>query len=151
MKLRIAYAKRRYKDKVYVTPLVVTSYRDEQGTARNKTVASLTGLPDHAVRAVEAALKQGEGAALDEYVSVREIAYPGSVVVGPAFVVLTVLKQLGIYDAVISSLPPQQATAVLNIVTQRSKSIPAIAAHAAVSASISHIPLSFMPISAPLS
>ncbi len=119
MKLRIAYAKRRYKDKVYVTPLVVTSYRDEQGTARNKTVASLTGLPDHAVRAVEAALKQGEGAALDEYVSVREIAYPGSVVVGPAFVVLTVLKQLGIYDAVISSLPPQQATAVLNIVTER--------------------------------
>jgi transposase len=102
-----------------VTPLVVTSYRDEQGTARNKTVASLAGLPDHVVKAVDAALKQGESGALDEQVAVREIAYPGSVVVGPAFAVLTVLKQLGIYDAVMSSLPPQQAAAILNIVVER--------------------------------
>ena len=119
MKLRVAYAKRRYKDRVYVTPLVVTSYRDEQGTARNKTVASLAGLPDHVVKAVDAALKQGESGPLDKCVSLRELAYPGSVVVGPAFVVLTVLKQLGIYDAVMSSLPPQQAAAILNIVVER--------------------------------
>ena len=119
MKLRVAYAKCRYKDKVYVTPLVVTSYRDEQGTARNKTVASLAGLPDHAVKAVETALKQGESAALDEHVPAREITYPGAGGVGPAFVALTVLKQLGIYDSVMSSLPPQQATAVLNIVMER--------------------------------
>lgn len=119
MKLRVAYAKRRYKDKVYTTPLVVTSYRDEEGTARNRTVASLAGLPEHAVKAVEAALKHGETAALDERVALREIVYPGSVVVGPSFVVLTVLKQLGIYEAVLSSLPAQQAAAILNIVVER--------------------------------
>jgi transposase len=119
MKLRVAYAKRRYKDKVYVTPLVVTSYRDEEGTSRNKTVTSLAGLPQYVVEAIEVALKRGENGALDEHVAVREIAYPGSVVVGPTFVVWAVLKQLGIYDAVLSSLPQQQAVAVLNIVAER--------------------------------
>ena len=44
MKLRVAYAKRRYKDKVYETPLVVTSYRDANGVARNKTIVSLANL-----------------------------------------------------------------------------------------------------------
>jgi len=119
MKLRVAYAKCRYKDRVYVTPLVVTSYRDEQGTSRNKTVASLAGLPEHVVKAVEVALKQGESGPLDECVTLREITYSGCVVVGPAFVVLTALKQLGIYDAVMSSLPRQQAVALLNIVVER--------------------------------
>ena len=119
MKLRVAYAKRRYKDKVYVTPLVVTSYRDEHGTPRNKTVASLAPLPDHAVKAVEAALKRGERGPLDEQVSLRELDYRGAVVVGPAFVALALLKQLGIYDAVVSALPQQQAAALLNIVVER--------------------------------
>jgi hypothetical protein len=119
MKLRVAYAKRRYKDKVYVTPLVVTSYRDERGTARNKTVASLAGLPEHVVHAVETALKQGDRAPLEERVALHEVAYSGSVVVGPVWVVMTVLKQLGIYDAVTASLPPQQAAAILSIVVER--------------------------------
>ena len=119
MKMRVAYAKCRYKDKVYETPLVVTSYRDEQGTSRNKTIVSLAKLPQYIVKLVEQGLKRGDASALDEYVPVRSIAYPGSVVVGPAFVVLTVLKQLGIYDAVMSLLPPQQSAAILHIVAER--------------------------------
>jgi hypothetical protein len=119
MKLRVAYAKRRYKDKTYVTPLVVTSYRDEKGTARNKTVASLAQLPEHVVKAVEIALKQGEHPTLDEQISLRTLTYRGAVVVGPAFVVLALLKQLGIYERVVSALPRQQAVAVLNIIVER--------------------------------
>jgi transposase len=119
MKLRVAYAKCRYKDKVYTTPLVVTSYRDERGTARNKTVASLAGLPEHVVHAVESALKQGDRAPLEEQVSLHEVAYWGSVSVGPVCVVMTALKQLGIYGAVMASLPPQQAAAILSIVVER--------------------------------
>jgi transposase len=119
MKLRVAYARRRYKDKVYETPLVVTSYRDEEGVSRNKTIASLAKLPKYIVELVEEGLKRGDASALDECVPLREITYPGSVVVGPAFVVLTVLRQLGIYDAVMSSLPGQQAAAILNIVVER--------------------------------
>ena len=112
MKLRVAYAKCRYKDRLYETPLVVTSYRDEQGTSRNKTIVSLAKLPRYIVKLVEEGLKRGDASALEEYVPIQEIAYSGSVVVGPAFVVLTVLKQLGIYEAVVSSLPPQQAAAI---------------------------------------
>ena len=119
MKLRVAYARRRYKDKVYETPLVVTSYRDGEGVSRNKTIASLAKLPNYIVELVEEGLKRGDASALDDCVALHEIAYPGSVVVGPAFVVLTVLKQLGIYDAVMSSLSQQQAAAILNIVVER--------------------------------
>jgi transposase len=119
MKLRVAYAKSRYKDTLYTTPLVVTSYRDEQGTSRNKTIVSLAKLPPYIVKLVEEGLKRGDASALEEYVPVQEIAYSGSVVVGPAFVVLTVLRQLGVYDAVVSSLPAQQAAAILHIVAER--------------------------------
>ena len=119
MKLRVAYAKRRYKDKTYVTPLVVTSYRDEKGTARNKTVVSLAQLPEYVVKAVENALKQGEHPILDEEISLRAVIYQGAVVVGPAFVALSLLKQLGIYDLVVSQLPRQQAVAILNILVER--------------------------------
>lgn len=119
MKLRVAYAKRRYKDKTYVTPLVVTSYRDEKGTARNKTVVSLAQLPEHVVKAVEMALKQGECPVLDEAISLQAVAYQGAVVVGPAFVALSLLKQLGIYDLIVSALPRQQAVAVFNILLER--------------------------------
>ena len=119
MKLRVAYAKRRYKDRVYETPLVVTSYRDEHGTSRNKTIVSLAKLPRYIVKLVEEGLKRGDASALDEYVALKEVAYPGSVVVGPAFVVLTVLKQLGMYEQIAASLPAQQAAALLNIVVER--------------------------------
>jgi len=119
MKLRVAYAKRRYKDTTYVTPLVVTSYRDEHGTPRNKTIVSLAKLPDYIVRLVDEGLKRGDASALDDYVALDDVDYPGSVVVGPTFVVLTVLKQLGIYQAVRAHLPAQQAAAVLHIVVER--------------------------------
>jgi transposase len=117
--MRVAYAKCRYKDRVYETPLVVTSYRDEHGTSRNKTIVSLAKLPKYIVKLVEEGLKRGDASALDEYVALHEVEYPGSVVVGPTLVVLTVLKQLGVYEALRASLPAQQAASVLNIVVER--------------------------------
>ena len=119
MKLRVAYAKRRYKEKVYVTPLVVTSYRDGKGVSRNKTIVSLAKLPAYIVKLVEEGLKRGDASALDEFFPVRAIEYHGSVVIGPAFVVMTVLGQLGIRQALEASLPPRQAIAILNIVVER--------------------------------
>jgi len=56
---------------------------------------------------VEEGLKRGDASALDEYAPSGNRVF-GLGVVGPGFVVLTVLKQLGIYDAVLSSLPSQQ-------------------------------------------
>lgn len=119
MKLRVSYARRRYKDKVYETPLVVTSYRDEKGVSRNRTIVSLAKLPKFIVKLVEEGLKRGDARALEDYALVDEVAYQGSVVAGPAFVVLTALKQLGIHEAVMACLPPRQAVAVLHIITER--------------------------------
>lgn len=119
MKMRVAYAKRRYKQKTYVTPLVVTSYRDEKGVARNETLANLAKLPAFIVKLVEEALRRGDASVLEEYAPIQEIQYPGSVTVGPAAVGLSMLRQLGIAPLVEECLPPQQAAAILAIVLER--------------------------------
>ena len=119
MKLRVAYAKRRYKDKVYVTPLVVTSYRDEKGTARNKTILSLVNMPKFVVKLIEEGLKRGDASVLDEYAPVKTIAYENALAVGPAFVALQVLRQLGVCQAIQAALPQQQAVALISIVVER--------------------------------
>ena len=119
MKMRVAWAKSRYKDTVYRTPLVVTSYRDENGTPRNKTIVSLAKLPRFVVRLVEEGLKRGDASVLEEYVHIDELRHLRSVVVGPVFVVLTVLKQLGIFSLLMGALSFKQAVAVLAIIVER--------------------------------
>lgn len=119
MRMRVTWAKSRYKDKVYETPLVVTSYRDENGTPRNKTVVSLAKLPRFIVRLVEDGLKRGDENVLENYVHIDDLAHLRSVVIGPVFVALTVLKQLGIFALLMSSLTFKQAVAVLAIIVER--------------------------------
>lgn len=119
MKLRVAYAKRRYKDKVYQTPLVVTSYRDEHGVSRNKTIVSLAKLPDHIVKLIETGLKDGDPGSAEPFLSLEKIIYQSSTVVGPAFVALSLLRQLGISDELQKALPPQQAFAIMSIIVER--------------------------------
>ena len=119
MKLRVAYAKRRYKDKVYETPLVVTSYRDANGVARNKTIVSLAKLPPFVVKLIEAALKRGDTEVLEEHVHPDEIRFWGSWVVGPVFVVITLLKQLGIFSLIRAHLTWKQSLAILAILVER--------------------------------
>lgn len=104
---------------MYVTPLVVTSYRDENGTARNKTIVSLKDMPAFIVKLIEEGLRRGDASVLDEYTPVKTIAYENALAVGPAFVVLQLLKQLGIRQAIQAALPQQQAVALLNIVVER--------------------------------
>lgn len=58
MKLRVIHAKRRYKDKIYTTPLVVTSYRDSKGVPRHKTLINLSVLPSFLITIIENALTQ---------------------------------------------------------------------------------------------
>ncbi|MCF6284433.1 MAG: IS1634 family transposase [Candidatus Hydrogenedentes bacterium] len=119
MKLRVAYAKSRYKDKTYITPLVVTSYRDEKGVARNKTILSLAKMPDFIVELIDKALKRGDSSVLEEYVCMEEVEHVRSVVLGPVFVVLSILKQLGIYQLLRASLTLKQATVILAIIVER--------------------------------
>ena len=113
MKMRVAWAKSRYKDTVYETPLVMTSYRDDKGVARNKTVVSLAKLPRFVVDLIAEALKRGDDSVLAEYVHIDSVQHVRSVVLGPVFTVLSLLKQLGVYQALRASLSLKQAAAVL--------------------------------------
>ncbi len=92
MKLRVSYAKRRYKDKVYVTPLLVTSYRDESGVPRNKTVLNLSDLPAHAIAALEEALQYGDPPKFD----VGSMKYQFSANFGDCMAVMRLMKKLGV-------------------------------------------------------
>jgi transposase len=119
MKLRVAYAKSRYKETVYITPLIVTSYRDEKGVSRNKTIVSLAKLPEFIVTLIDKALKKGDDSVLEDYVHFDEVKYLQSLVVGPVFVVWTLLKQLGLYRAILSLLSFKQACAIFSIIVER--------------------------------
>jgi hypothetical protein len=119
MKLRVAYAKRRYKDRTYSTPLVVTSYRDSHGTPRNKTLASLAKLPAFLVDLIDRALRLGDTDVLAQYLHIGELKHVRSLVVGPVYLVFSLLKQLGVFDLLRARLSPKQAAAILAIVVER--------------------------------
>ena len=95
MKLRVVYAKSSYKGKTYTCPLVQYSYRDENGTPRHKTVASLAKLPEYIVKLIDQALKIGDTATLQEHVPVN-IIYRKAVAIGSALVALHILSVLGL-------------------------------------------------------
>ncbi|MCP4201635.1 MAG: IS1634 family transposase [bacterium] len=119
MKLRVAFAKRRYKDRTYSTPLVVTSYRDSHGTPRNKTLASLAKLPAFLVDLIDRALRLGDTDVLAQYLHIGELKHVRSLVVGPVYLVFSLLKQLGIFDLLRAHLSPKQAAAIQAIVVER--------------------------------
>lgn len=119
MKMRVGFAKRRYKDKVYETPLVITSYRDDDGTPRNKTLANLSKLPPFLVELIAAALRRGDASVLEEYVPIKEIKHLASLVVGPVFVVLSMLKQLGLFDLLKTCLAAKHFLVIVALVVER--------------------------------
>ncbi len=119
MKMRVAYAKSRYKDKTYTTPLVVSSYRDEKGVARNRTILSLAKMPDFIVELIDKALKRGDSSVLEEYACMEALEHVHSLVLGPVFVTLSILKQLGIYQLLRASLTLKQAAVILAIIVER--------------------------------
>jgi transposase len=117
--MRVGYARRSYKGKVYETPLVITSYRDEHGTPRNKTLANLGKLPAFIVNLIAEALKRGDATVLEEYVHIKEIVHQGSLIIGPAFVAFSVLKQLGIFQLLKSCLSVKHFIAIMAIIVER--------------------------------
>jgi transposase len=119
MKLRVTYAKRSYKDRVYTTPLVQYSYRDEQGTPRHKTVLSLAKLPAHVVNAIDDALRRGDTRVLESQPPVANFQYERAISLGPAWVSHQVMAQLGIVAALRRHLTSAQAVAALAFIQER--------------------------------
>jgi len=96
MKMRVAYIARPYKDKVYSYPFLVTSYRDKNGVARNKTIMKLSNLPEHAVSALDAALRSGEDA---QIVPVQAIKFCDAIPFGDIWAVFRLAENLRIIEA----------------------------------------------------
>ena len=119
MKLRVTYAKRSYKDKVYVTPLVQYSYRDEKGVPRHKTLLSLAKLPDYLVKVIDEALKRGENSVIDDLFPEAGIQYQFSVGIGAAFVAWAVLAQLAVTTLLKKYLTEVKALAVTAFIIER--------------------------------
>lgn len=114
MKPRVAYAKRHYKDKTYVTPLLVYSYRDEDGVPRNKTLFNLSILPPNAIAALDKALRS-KGA---ELITQNDIHYQFSVPFGNILAVKHLMGELGIESALRVLSEPQQHMALAMIVNR---------------------------------
>ncbi len=56
---------------------------------------------------------------MENYVHIDELKHLRSLVVGPVYVVFSLLKQLGIFDLLEAGLSSKQASAVLAIVVER--------------------------------
>lgn len=116
MKLRVTHAKRRYKDKVYVTPLLVYSYRDENGVPRNKTVFNLSILPPHAIAALENALRSPSSPLMTP--NDVHYQYQFSVPFGNVLAVKHLMGELGI-EAALGILSEAQQQMVFMMIVNR--------------------------------
>ena len=118
MKLRVIYATRKYKDKKYSTPLVVTSYRDAKGVPRHKTVINLSPLPSFLIKIIEKGLKLGDTQVLEEYGLINDFKYKYSLIIGPVYVVFQLLCQLSIYPILKTFKLPDNGVCIINIYYQ---------------------------------
>jgi len=119
MKLRVSYAKRNYKGKTYVTPLIVTSYRDEKGVARNKTILNISSLPDFVVKIIESALKIGDSDILSQFVDFTKINFTKALTVGPAYVVMQIMIQISMFSILKKYLTGTQFFIIASLVIER--------------------------------
>ena len=116
MKLRVTYAKRKYKGKTYTTPLVVTSYRDAAGVPRHKTIINLSALPQFLVSLIEKGLKLGDVDILHQYGLIDDFKYLTSLVIGPAYAVFQLLNELGIILVLKSFLTKTQVMIICALI-----------------------------------
>jgi transposase len=115
MKMRVDYIKRPYKDKTYVYPFLVSSYRDENGVSRNKVIQNLSHLPEYVVEAIRIALRS-EGEV--KSVPVDTIKYLDSLPFGDTWAVWTIMKQIGIVDA-LEKLPDNHSIPIIASIVDR--------------------------------
>ena len=119
MRLRVIYAKKRYKDKIYTTPLVVTSYRDAKGVPRHKTLINLSVLPSFLITTIENALKDGDVEVLQQHSLISDFKYLQSLTIGPAYVVFQLLHQLHIVHLLKTYLTKAQALVICALIIER--------------------------------
>lgn len=115
MKMRVAYISRPYKDKVYSYPFLVTSYRDKDGVARNKTIMKLSNLPERAVAALDAALRSDEDI---QMVPKQSIRFYEAIPFGDIWAAFRLAEDLGIIEA-FSQFPEEHQVTLTAMIIDR--------------------------------
>jgi hypothetical protein len=114
-KMRVAYARRRYKDKVYEVPLLTHSYRDENGVPRNETILNLSKLPPRALAAVDAALREDEETSV---FSRKDISYESSVPVGDVWALHQIADDIGMLKC-LDRMGKERRAVILSMIFDR--------------------------------
>ncbi|UCG88431.1 MAG: IS1634 family transposase [Gemmatimonadota bacterium] len=76
-------------------------------------------LPAFVVDLVDRALRRGDSTVWEQYVPIDELKHLHSLVVGPVYVVFSLLKQLGLLALLQAQLSLKQAAAILAIIVER--------------------------------
>jgi len=115
MKMRVAYIPRPHKNKTYRYPFIVQSYRNDKGNPSTRTIMNLSALPDHVVRAIDAALRNGEDG---DTIPTADIHFEDALDIGHVWGVWRLMEQLGI-AALLDMLPRQHRHAVAAMIADR--------------------------------
>lgn len=115
MKVRISYARSRYKDKVYEYPFLVHSYRDNKGVPRNKTLANLSKLPPHALDALDKALKEGKETPI---FTGKDLSYESSISIGATWALYQIASDIGMIKS-LEKIGKERKTMLLSMIFDR--------------------------------
>lgn len=91
--MRVMWIPRKHKHKTYRYPFIVSSYRNENGKARNKIHFKLHGLPDHVIEAIDQTLRGGGDL---RTVLRSEIQFEQAKEIGASWAVVKIMEQLGV-------------------------------------------------------
>ena len=116
MKMRVAYIPRPHKNKTYRYPFIVQSYRNDEGKPSTRTIMNLSALPEHVVRAIDAALRNGDAQA--DTISTADVRFDNALDFGHVWSVWRLMEQLGIVD-LLDLLPRQHRHAIAAMIADR--------------------------------
>ncbi len=113
--MRVEYIKRPHKNKSYVYPFLVSSYRDERGKPQRKIHQNLSHLPEHAVRALDRALRDQ---VQPEYVDINAVIFEKAIDFGDSWAACRVAENLGIVKQ-LDRLPEHHRAPILAMIIDR--------------------------------
>jgi hypothetical protein len=116
MKMRVAYIPRPHKNKTYRYPFIVQSYRNDEGKPSTRTIMNLSALPEHVVRAIDNALRNGDSGA--DTISAADVHFEDALDFGHVWSVWRLMEQLGIAD-LLELLPRQHRHAIAAMIADR--------------------------------
>jgi transposase len=113
--MHVVTKRKQVNGRVYTCHLLCTSYRDENGNPRKRTISNLSALPDEALEVIRQYLKGARPTLIDSQMSPRIIASPSH---SQVMVVLEAMKRLE-FPKLLDRTPSRERSLVLAMVANR--------------------------------